>query len=55
MKTYYDKQIEPIIQAAKLSEFNAKLQLSLDGIKTNHIDVSANQLKQILYILNKGR
>ena len=55
MKTYYDKQIEPIIQAANLSEFNATLQLSIDGIKTNHIDVSASQLKQILDILNKGK
>ena len=30
------------------------MQLSIDGIKTNHIDISASQLKQILDILNKG-
>lgn len=52
--SYYDAQINPILQDAKQSIYKAKIVISHEGLKTNHMDINIAQLEKILAILNQG-
>jgi len=49
---YASDQIDPIIQSAENSDFRAKIQISHEGTKTKHMDISLKELKLIRQILS---
>jgi hypothetical protein len=53
MATYYDKELQPIID--ETSEFAPRLQISGSESTTKWMNISKRQAKKILAILNEGK
>jgi hypothetical protein len=55
-KTYYDKQILPILHDAENSDYKATICVFSpnSNLSSHHMDVSTEQLEKILHILNEG-
>jgi len=52
MTTYYDKEIQPILD--EVSDFAPRLQISGSESTTKWMNISKSQAKKILAILNEG-